>query len=164
MDEKAIKELIDQIDHSSIRELDLTLDGLSIHLSKNNVSQPKAPATQTKDPKSEPAEEAVRQKSDQTADNSSNDQPNESKTADDDFKTVDSPLVGVAYLQPKPDAPAYVKVGDRVQSGQVVCVIEAMKMMTEIKSDISGIVDEILVDNESMVDYGQPLIKIKEEN
>lgn len=164
MDEKAIKELIDQIDHSSIRELDLTLDGLSIHLSKNNVSQPKAPATQTKDPKSEPAEETVRPKSDQTADNSSNDQPNESKTADDDFKTVDSPLVGVAYLQPKPDAPAYVKVGDRVQSGQVVCVIEAMKMMTEIKSDISGIVDEILVDNESMVDYGQPLIKIKEEN
>ncbi|OIL91568.1 acetyl-CoA carboxylase, biotin carboxyl carrier protein, partial [Oenococcus oeni] len=82
---------------------------------------------------------------------------------DENTSTINSPLVGVAYLQANPDAESYVKVGDQVKAGDVVCVIEAMKMMTEIKSSVSGTVAEILIDNESMVDYDQPLIKVHTE-
>ena len=72
--------------------------------------------------------------------------------------------MGTVYLQPKPDQPAYVEVGSKVNKGDVVCVIEAMKMMTEIKSDYSGIVTAIHVDNEELVEVEQPLFTIAEED
>jgi acetyl-CoA carboxylase biotin carboxyl carrier protein len=76
---------------------------------------------------------------------------------------VKAPLVGTVYLQPKPGAPAFVKVGDRVEEGDVVCVIEAMKMMTEIKSDHAGIVSAINVKDGELVEVEQPLITLKED-
>ena len=75
-----------------------------------------------------------------------------------------SPMVGVAYLQPAPDKDPYVQVGDRVEAGDVVVIIEAMKIMTEIKAECSGIIVDILVANEELVEYDQPLIRIKEDN
>lgn len=77
---------------------------------------------------------------------------------------IKAPLVGTVYLQPKPDADSYVKVGDSVKKGDVVCVIEAMKMMTEIKSDYTGVITEIHVSNEELVEVEQPLFTIMEEN
>ncbi len=77
--------------------------------------------------------------------------------------TVTAPLVGTVYLQPKPGAPAFVRVGDRVEEGDVVCVIEAMKMMTEIKSDHAGVVSAINVKDGELVEVEQPLITIKED-
>lgn len=77
--------------------------------------------------------------------------------------SVKAPLVGTVYLQPKPGAPAFVKVGDRVEEGDVVCVIEAMKMMTEIKSDHAGIVSAINVKDGELVEVEQPLITLKED-
>ena len=74
-----------------------------------------------------------------------------------------APLVGTVYLQPEPGAPAFVKVGDRVEEGDVVCVIEAMKMMTEIKSDHAGIVSAINVKDGELVEVEQPLITLKED-
>lgn len=74
-----------------------------------------------------------------------------------------APLVGTVYLQPKPGAPAFVKVGDLVEEGDVVCVIEAMKMMTEIKYDHAGIVKRINVKDGELVEVEQPLITLKED-
>lgn len=72
-----------------------------------------------------------------------------------------SPMVGVAYLQAGPDSEPYVQVGDTVKQGDVVVLIEAMKLMNEIQAPKSGVVTEILVDNDSVVEYNQPLIRIK---
>ncbi|WP_234554418.1 acetyl-CoA carboxylase biotin carboxyl carrier protein [Thermus caliditerrae] len=74
---------------------------------------------------------------------------------------VKAPIVGTFYRAPAPDAPPYVKEGDRVEKGQVLCIIEAMKLMNEIESEISGIVKKILVQNGEPVEYGQPLFLIQ---
>lgn len=73
---------------------------------------------------------------------------------------VKAPLVGVFYAAPSPEEDAYVKVGDRVNKGDVLCVIEAMKMFNEIKAETSGTIAEICVDNGNVVEYGQTLFKI----
>ncbi len=71
-----------------------------------------------------------------------------------------SPLVGTFYNAPSPDSPAYVKVGDTVKKGQILGIIEAMKLMNEIESDYDGVVTEILIKNEETVEFGQPLFRI----
>ena len=90
-----------------------------------------------------------------------------------DYENVDSmlytesgnritcPLVGTFYSAPAPDAEDFVKVGDHVKKGQVVGIVEAMKLMNEIESEYDGIVEAVLVENESMVEYGQPLFIIR---
>ena len=74
--------------------------------------------------------------------------------------TVESPLVGTFYAAPSPSSKPFVKVGDRVAVGQVVCIIEAMKLMNEITATESGTIEEILVENGDLVEYGQPLFVI----
>lgn len=74
---------------------------------------------------------------------------------------VRAPIVGTFYRAPAPDAPPYVEEGDRVEKGQVLCIIEAMKLMNEIESEVSGIVKKILVKNGEPVEYGQPLFLIQ---
>ena len=74
---------------------------------------------------------------------------------------IKSPFVGTYYSSPAPGKPVYVKVGDKVQVGQTLCVLEAMKIMNEIDTDTAGEVVEICVENESLVEYGQALFKIK---
>ena len=74
--------------------------------------------------------------------------------------TINSPLVGVFYSAASPDDDAFVSVGDTVKKGQVVGIVEAMKLMNEIESDYDGVVTDILVDNEQMVEYGQPMFVI----
>lgn len=73
---------------------------------------------------------------------------------------VESPLVGTFYSAPNPDSAAFVKVGDSVKKGQVLGIIEAMKLMNEVESEYDGVVKAILVENEQMVEYGQPLFII----
>lgn len=75
--------------------------------------------------------------------------------------TVSSPLVGTFYASPSPDAEPFVKTGDRVKKGQVLGIIEAMKLMNEIESEYDGVVEAVLVNNEEVVEYGQPLFRIK---
>lgn len=76
-------------------------------------------------------------------------------------KVMTSPLVGTFYSASSPDAESFVKVGDHVKKGQVLGIIEAMKLMNEIESDFDGIVEAILVNNEDVVEYGQPLFRIR---
>ena len=76
-------------------------------------------------------------------------------------KVVRSPLVGTFYAAPSEDADPYVKVGDTVKKGQVLAIVEAMKLMNEIESEYDGTVEEILVENAQGVEYGQPLFRIR---
>ncbi len=80
---------------------------------------------------------------------------------DDDVQIISSPLVGTFYSAASPDDEPFVKVGDKVVKGQKLGIIEAMKLMNDIESDFDGEIVEILVSNESMVEYGQPLFKIR---
>lgn len=76
-------------------------------------------------------------------------------------KIIVSPLVGIFYSASSPEAESFVKVGDRVRKGQVLGIIEAMKLMNEIESEYDGVVEAILVNNEDVVEYGQPLFRIR---
>jgi acetyl-CoA carboxylase biotin carboxyl carrier protein len=79
---------------------------------------------------------------------------------DDKSHTVTSPFVGTFYRKPNPDSPAYVSLGDRVAKGQVLCIVEAMKLMNEIEADAAGTILAILVEDNQPVEYGQALFKI----
>ena len=74
--------------------------------------------------------------------------------------TIDSPIVGTFYRSPSPEAPAFVNVGDTVTPDTVVCIVEAMKVMNEVKAEKSGVIREILIDNAQPVEFGQPLFVI----
>lgn len=76
------------------------------------------------------------------------------------FVEILSPMVGTFYRSPGPDESPFVETGDRIRSGQTVCIIEAMKLMNEIEAEVSGEIVEILVQNASPVEYGQPLMRI----
>lgn len=83
------------------------------------------------------------------------------KPDSEDAVIIRSPIVGTFYRSPAPDADPYVEVGDTVKKGQILCVVEAMKLMNEIESEVDGKVLEILVDNAHPVEYGAPLFKIE---
>jgi acetyl-CoA carboxylase biotin carboxyl carrier protein len=75
--------------------------------------------------------------------------------------TIESPMVGTFYRAPSPDAQPFVREGDRVKKGQVVCIVEAMKLMNEIESKVAGRVMKVLVENAQPVEYGQPLFLVE---
>jgi len=81
--------------------------------------------------------------------------------AEEALHEVKSPIVGTFYESPSPGAPTFVKPGDQVEVGQVLCIVEAMKLMNEIESDVSGEVLRVFVDNGQPVEYGQPLFGIR---
>ena len=87
--------------------------------------------------------------------------PQKAAASDAGLHIIKSPFVGTFYASPSPGKPVYTKIGDKVKSGQPLCVLEAMKIMNEIDSDINGEIVEICVDNESLVEFGQPLFKIR---
>jgi acetyl-CoA carboxylase biotin carboxyl carrier protein len=78
-----------------------------------------------------------------------------------DLLSINSPMVGTFYRSPAPEEPAFVGVGDRITSGQTVCIIEAMKLMNELESEISGEIVEILVENAQPVEFGQTLMLVR---
>lgn len=80
---------------------------------------------------------------------------------EDNYKTITSPMVGVFYSSPSPDADPYISVGQTINNGDIVCIIEAMKLMNEIPATESGTITEICVNNGDIVEFGQPLFKVK---
>ena len=88
--------------------------------------------------------------------NVSNTPTNESSS----MQSIDSPMVGIIYLTPKPSSPPFVKSGQKIKKGDTICLIEAMKTFNEIKSDKDGVVKSILVKNGEAVEFGQPLFEI----
>ncbi|KAB2967497.1 MAG: acetyl-CoA carboxylase biotin carboxyl carrier protein, partial [Thermoanaerobaculia bacterium] len=79
----------------------------------------------------------------------------------EDLHVVTSPIVGTFYAAPSPDSPVYVRIGDRVRKGQVLCIVEAMKLMNEIESDADGVVAEIYPKNAQPVEFGEPLFGVR---
>lgn len=79
----------------------------------------------------------------------------------EDLHVIKSPIVGTFFTAAGPDSPPFAKVGDKVKAGQVICIVEAMKLMNEIESDVSGVVVRALVENAQPVEYGQPLFAIR---
>ena len=128
-----IKDLLAQFDTSTLREFSYKNNGEELNLSKNQTSSVTTPAT--------PVEEASAQAA--------------------EGEVVESPLVGVAYLSPSPEKPAFVSVGDTVKKGQTLLIVEAMKVMNEVPAPKDGVITEILVANEEVVDYGKGLVRIK---
>ena len=85
----------------------------------------------------------------------------ESETKEEQGNIVKSPMVGTFYLRPDPNSAPYVEVGKTVKKGDVLCIIEAMKLMNEIESEFDGTIAEILVKDGEMVEYGKPLFRIR---
>ncbi|MEL6552563.1 MAG: acetyl-CoA carboxylase biotin carboxyl carrier protein [Cyanobacteria bacterium J06621_11] len=87
--------------------------------------------------------------------------PAPAPTVDPSLLEITSPMVGTFYRSPAPDEAAFVNVGDRIQSGQTVCIIEAMKLMNELEAEISGEIVDILVENAEPIEFGQPLMRVR---
>jgi acetyl-CoA carboxylase biotin carboxyl carrier protein len=87
--------------------------------------------------------------------------PVAAKPAEEPGATINSPMVGTFYAAPSPDSDVFVRIGDHVNKDTVVCIIEAMKVMNEIKADASGTIQKLLVQNAQAVEFGQPLFQIK---
>ena len=85
----------------------------------------------------------------------------ETETQEDNCKIVKSPMVGTFYLKPDPNSNPYAEIGKKVKKGDILCIIEAMKLMNEIECEFDGEIEEILVKDGEMVEYGKPLFKIK---
>lgn len=149
-----IQAIIRQINDSDIREINLDYQDIHLYLNKNQTSHQKADLVDQKSVFTKSADEP---KQPIQAPHPDLEMP---KPAAKEATAIKAPLVGVIYLQPSPDKPAYKSVGDHVSAGEVVCVIEAMKMMTEIKSKVDGTISKILVENEEVVEYDQPLFEV----
>lgn len=150
MNYEDIKKLMDDMGESKIDDLEIEFpEGMKIRLKKN--------------------ENRIVDKDDivnvtpieikQQVDNSKETEQNQK--VDENFKIVTSPMVGTFYEASSPKQPPIVKVGDKVKKGDVLCIIEAMKLMNEIESEFDGEIVEICVQNEEIVDFGKPLFKIK---
>lgn len=87
--------------------------------------------------------------------------PAATPSVDPSLVEITSPMVGTFYRSPAPDEAAFVEVGDRIQSGQTVCIIEAMKLMNELEAEVSGEVVDILVENAEPIEFGQPLMRVR---
>lgn len=87
--------------------------------------------------------------------------PTPPPSADSNLVEITSPMVGTFYRSPAPEEPSFVEIGDRIQTGQTVCIIEAMKLMNELEAEVSGEIVEILVGNAQPVEFGQPLMRVR---
>lgn len=155
MDLNLIRKLVKIVDTSGVTDLEIEENGLKVKIAKkirnskpvtipNSVLQTEAvPAPQT--------EVQVQQ---------TTEKPAEEETTEN-LHEIRSPIVGTFYRAPAPDADAYVQVGDMVSPGTVLCIVEAMKLMNEIESDVSGKIVKILVENGKPVEYNQPLFLIQ---
>jgi len=150
MDIDEIRELMLLFDDTSIAELELEGPEYKLTLRKSSRSA------------SSPAREPISEG--ETRDREPVKTPRyEELEPEEDLVAVVSPMVGTFYRAPAPDAPPFVEIGDRVEPGQTLCIVEAMKLMNEIKSEVKGRVVDILVDNAHPVEYGQTMFLIAKE-
>lgn len=176
MNFKEIKELLTLIDNTKLEYVKLNTSDIELEVSKKVVGNIEIGTknTLTVENKENNTEKvsATMNNTDKenniinTNDTLENELSKEEDTIDftgENLKEVKAPLIGTFYESPDPDSPAFVSVGDHVEKGDTLCIIEAMKLMNEIKSEFTGKVVEIKATNESMVEYGQTLFVIEEE-
>jgi acetyl-CoA carboxylase biotin carboxyl carrier protein len=146
-----VRGLIDAVDGSSIDTLEINRAGTRIRISKTPTGNAAAHAGHASPPVELLAPPGGAPAVVET----------EAEAARRNFLEVTSPMVGTFYRAPAPEAPAYVEVGSHVTKGQTLCILEAMKLMNELESEMDGVVREILVANADPVEYGQVLFRIE---
>lgn len=158
MDLNYLKRLLKIFDESTLSELSIEEEGVQLKLAR----QISGGTVQTvmHAPMVQPMQHFAPAPAVQAAPAQADATPAEKAPAGKATHKVLSPIVGTFYRAPAPDADSFVKVGDRVSVGQTLCIVEAMKLMNEIESDIAGTVVKILVENQNPVEYNQPLFEI----
>lgn len=145
MNYEDIKKLIDDMGNSKLTEISIDFpDGTKIGMKKEVK-----------------VVEKVQEKNIQHIEQKEVNEIVETETQEDNCKIVKSPMVGTFYLKPDPNSNPYVEIGKKVKKGDILCIIEAMKLMNEIECEFDGEISEILVKDGEMVEYGKPLFKIK---
>lgn len=155
MNFKEIKELIEILDQSSLTEINIEDKGNVVNLKKETeiitpqISQ--QPMQQVSPQQGVMSAPVSTQSSEEVNTNA----------VEDNLQTINAPMVGTFYKSPSPEESAYVQVGDSVTNESTVCILEAMKLFNEIQAEVTGEIAEILVEDGQMVEYGQPLFKVK---
>jgi acetyl-CoA carboxylase biotin carboxyl carrier protein len=144
MDLRKLKKLIDLVQESGIGEIEITEGEEKVRISRQLAAPPVLMASPAMQPMAMPA--AL---------------PAAAPPPEPKGHALKSPMVGTFYRAPSPGAPSFVEVGQSVSKGQTLCIIEAMKLLNEIESDVAGTVKSILVENGQPVEYGQPLFLIE---
>jgi acetyl-CoA carboxylase biotin carboxyl carrier protein len=157
MDFKQIQELIKLVNKSNIGEVSIEENGQKLTIKQKKDPAPVyAAAPMVSAPVAAPAAVSAASAPATPAPAKSAEAPlNESKLV-----TIKSPMIGTFYRQPSPDKPAFVEVGDTVEAGTPVCIIEAMKLFNKIESEVRGTIVKVLVEDRSPVDYDQPLFQV----
>jgi acetyl-CoA carboxylase biotin carboxyl carrier protein len=154
---KDLKKLIDMMRKAELSEVNIEQEGIKIALKRGGggeaapqviFSAPAAPPTAS--PQTAPAAPS----------SAPLQAPATSAPAEEGLK-IHSPMVGTFYRASSPDSPAYAEVGTRIEIGQTVCIIEAMKLMNEIKAECAGVISKVLAENAQPVEFGQPLFLVK---
>ena len=160
MKAKEIKELISFISESGLEEVNIETDEIKLHIKRvgerMKATMPETPAAPlpTAAPIPAPSQKAATE------------QPASSPTvaeasSDTQYLTIKSPMIGTFYSSPNPESPSFKEIGSMVKEGEVVCIIEAMKLFNEIESEISGKIVKVLVENATPVEYDQPLFLVE---
>lgn len=153
MDIRKIKKLIELLEESGVSEIEIREGEESVRISRNMSAQmpvqSPVPAQQYFAPSSEPLPAATTPA------------PAPAPVEKKNKKTINSPMVGTFYRSPAPGANPFVELGQTVNEGDVICVIEAMKMFNQIEADKSGVIAEVLVENGQPIEYGQPLFALE---
>ncbi|MDD3694781.1 MAG: acetyl-CoA carboxylase biotin carboxyl carrier protein [Lentisphaeria bacterium] len=144
MDSKTVAELAQIMSEHQLTELEVQEQESYIRLSKLNQALPSAASAAPSAAPEPTADSAL------AAD-----------SVDDKASIITAPMPGTFYSSPAPELPAFVKEGEHIGVNTVVCIVEAMKVMNEVKSEISGVVSKVLVQNASPVEFGQPLFEVK---
>jgi acetyl-CoA carboxylase biotin carboxyl carrier protein len=154
MDLKEIQELIRFLNKSNVAELRIEQDNFKLTLrTKDFYTESRAPVQQASQAAPPAAQPAVTPAAKEPA-------PKTESASEANYITIKSPMIGTFYRSAGPDKESFVEVGDSIQSGKVICIIEAMKLFNEIESEVSGKLVKILADNASPVEYDQPLFII----
>lgn len=152
MNVKEIKEMIGLMNDNNLSELEIEKEGMRIKLKKN-------PSPDQAQDNVHPAPIFIEREKIQAPEQKPQTQP--LKVSASNRLEIKAPMVGTFYRAPSPEAPPFVQVNQDIEPGQVICILEAMKLMNEIKSEVKGKILEILVDNAEPVEFGQPLFLIE---
>ncbi|MFO7799865.1 acetyl-CoA carboxylase biotin carboxyl carrier protein [Rhodohalobacter sp.] len=157
MDLKLVKNLLDLISETELNEVSIEEGDFKMKVKKQSDAPAQSAPMQFQMPSAQQAPAQAAQPAAAPTDSSSS----EKKESQPEGETVQSPIVGTFYESPSPDSDPFVKVGDTVQKGDTLCIVEAMKIMNEIEAEFSGTVQKILVEDAQPVEFNQPLFIIK---
>ena len=151
MDIRKVKKLIELIQESGISEIEVHEGEESVRITSHHITS--TPQTVVQTPQAN-----VQENVDPTLMQNAPETP---LPAVDEGHIIKSPMVGIFYSSSSPDTPGFVEIGQTVEKGDILCIIEAMKIMNQIEADVTGVVSKVYVENGEPIEYGQPLFALK---